>query len=69
MGIRRSPRKLLKTALDPLETLEELFERYPEARTQLEAEIGGQRVADLALAREAVRQAVEMLDAERPRRD
>lgn len=65
----RSPRKLLKRALEPLDEMAQLFERYPEAKQELEAKIGVECFAGVGSARDAIRQAIEILDSAAPKHD
>lgn len=61
-----SPRNLLKSALDQLDRLAELLERYPETREELEAKIGVERFAGIIAARQEIQQAVETLGSAAP---
>jgi hypothetical protein len=57
--VSRSPRRLLRTAAEALEALGALAERYPEARQEIEAAVGGpERLATLEAARTVLREAV-----------
>ena len=57
----RSPRKLLKRALDPLDEMTALFARYPEARAELADGLGEGGVDALIHAREVIAWAVHRL--------
>ena len=57
-----SPRKLLRRALDALNDLEALAERYPDARERLEAAVGAAGWAGLLEARDRVREAHAAVD-------
>lgn len=57
----RSPRKLLKRALDPLDELAALFERYPEAKAELLGPLGAEGIDDILRARDFLASAVERL--------
>jgi hypothetical protein len=57
----RSPRKLLKRALDPLDELAALLERYPEAKADLVGQLGTDGVDEILHVRKVVASSVERL--------
>ena len=60
-----SPRKLLRRALDALRQIEEIAERYPEARAELATTLGPAQMDDLLRARRSVEAALDALEAAR----
>jgi len=63
---RWSPRKLLRRALDTLDELVALVERYPEARVDLERQVGAARLERISVAHDAIRGVVAVVEASAP---
>lgn len=63
---RWSQRKLLRRALDPLDELTALVERYPEARVDLERQVGAARLERISVAHGAIRGVVAVVEASAP---
>jgi len=56
-----SPRKLIRRAHDALRQLHVLIETYPAAEADLRGALGGELLAELRLADDAVRRANDVL--------
>lgn len=61
--LSRSPRRSLRMALDAMDDLAVVCERYPDARAELVAALGEQGLSDLHAARETIAAAVTRLSS------
>lgn len=61
-----SPRKLIRRALDALEQVDDVLQRYPEARADLERRLGPELLARTLAARATLAEATATLGVEAP---